>query len=146
MKRSVFQFAASLLFLTAGALLGEDSLSGDFSKPAEITKRLEDARTGIARLPADADPVLRERLEQFAAACQFRLASLDVLAKARAERDKAAEAKLARAVAHKDRLLHYDRTSAQRMRVIDDAMPGRCAAPPAPAIMHCRPRSAALFA
>ena len=31
-------------------------------------------------------------------------------------------------------------------RVIDAAIPGRCAAPPAPAIMHCRPRSAALFA
>ncbi len=95
MKRSFFQFAASLLFLTAGTLRGADSLSGDFSQPAEITKRLEDARAGIARLAADADPVLRERLEQFAAACQFHLASLDVLAKARAERDKAAEAKLA---------------------------------------------------
>jgi small-conductance mechanosensitive channel len=74
-------------------LRGEDSLSGDFSKPAEITKRLDDVRADLAKLPADADPVLRERLEQLAAVCQFHLAGLDVLAKARAERDKAAEAK-----------------------------------------------------
>ena len=89
MKRLVLQLAASLLFLTAGALHGQDSLTGDFSKPAEITRRLEDARSDIAKLPAEADPALRERMEQFAAACQFHLASLDVLAKARAERDKA---------------------------------------------------------
>lgn len=93
MKRLFVPLSASLLFLTAGALRGEDSLSGDFSKPAEITKRLENARAGIASLPADADPALRERLEQLAAVCQFHLASLEVLAKARAERDKAAEAK-----------------------------------------------------
>jgi hypothetical protein len=93
MKLPSLPLAASLLLLTAGALRGEDSLSGDFSQPAEITKRLEDARAEIAKLPADADPDLRERMEQFAAACQFHLASLDVLAKARAERDKAAEAK-----------------------------------------------------
>jgi small-conductance mechanosensitive channel len=93
MKLPSLPLAASLLLLTAGALRGEDSLSGDFSQPAEITKRLEDARAEIAKLPADADPALRERMEQFAAACQFHLASLDVLAKARAERDKAAEAK-----------------------------------------------------
>ena len=90
MMRLFFQLAASLLFLTTGALRGQDSLAGDFSKPAEITKRLEQARADIAKLPAEADPVLRERMEQFAAACQFHLASLDVLTKARAERDKAA--------------------------------------------------------
>jgi potassium-dependent mechanosensitive channel len=95
MKRHLIQLAASLLFLTAGALHGQDSLSGDFSKPAEISKRLEDARADIAKLPAEADPVLRERLEQFAAACQFHLASLDVRARARAERDKAASDKSA---------------------------------------------------
>ena len=93
MKRPFFQLAASLLFLTAVTLHGEDSLSGDFSKPAEVTKRFEDARADLAKLPADADPILRERMEQFAASCQFHLASLDVLAKARAERDKATEAK-----------------------------------------------------
>jgi small-conductance mechanosensitive channel len=93
MKRLALQLAASLLLLTAGTLRGQDSLSGDFSKPSDITKRLDDARADLAKLPADADPDLRERLEQFAAACQFHLASLDVLAKARAERDKAAEAK-----------------------------------------------------
>lgn len=87
--------AASLLYLTAGPLPAQDSLTGDFSKPAEITRRLEDARAAIARLPADTDPALRERLEQFAAICQFHLTSLDVLAKARAERDKAAADKLA---------------------------------------------------
>ena len=87
--------AASLFFLTASVAAAEDSLSGDFSKPAEITRRLEDARAGIAKLPADADPALRDRMEQLAAVCQFHLASLDVRAKARAERDKAAEAKLA---------------------------------------------------
>jgi small-conductance mechanosensitive channel len=92
MKHLIAQLAASLLFVTAGALRGQDSLSGDFSKPAEITKRLEEARADLARLPADADPDLRERLEQLAAVCQFHLASLDVLAKARAERDKATEA------------------------------------------------------
>ncbi len=96
MKRLLLPLAAaSLFFLTAGATRGEDSLSGDFSKPAEITKRLENARAGIAKLPADADPALLEPLEQFAAACQFHLASLDVRAKARAERDKAAADKLA---------------------------------------------------
>lgn len=95
MTRPIFQIAASLLFLTAGALRAEDSLSGDFSKPAEITKRLEDARADIAKLPAEADPVLRERMEQLAASCQFHLASLGVLAKARAERDKAAADKSA---------------------------------------------------
>jgi small-conductance mechanosensitive channel len=95
MMRLLVQIAASLLFLTAGTLRGEDSLSGDFSKPAEITKRLEDARADLAKLPAEADPVLRERMEQFSAACQFHLASLDVLAKARAERDKAASDKSA---------------------------------------------------
>ena len=31
-------------------------------------------------------------------------------------------------------------------RVIEAAMPGRCAAPPAPAMMTLRPRSAAFFA
>lgn len=95
MMRLLVQLAASLLFLTAGALRADDSLTGDFSKPAEITKRLEDARADITKLPADADPVLRERMEQFAAVCQFHLASLDVLAKARAERDKAATDKSA---------------------------------------------------
>jgi small-conductance mechanosensitive channel len=93
--RLLVQLAASLLFLTAGALHGQDSLTGDFSQPAEITKRLEDARADIAKLPAEADPILRERMEQFAAACQFHLASLDILAKARAERDKAASDKSA---------------------------------------------------
>ena len=95
MNRLFLQLAASLLFLTAGALRADDSLTGDFSKPAEITKRLEAARAGLAGLPAEADPVLRERMEQFAAICQFHLASLDVLAKARAERDKAASDKSA---------------------------------------------------
>ena len=95
MKRPFFQLAASLLFLTAGALRGQDSLSGDFSQPAEITKRLEEARAALARLPADADPDLRERFEQLAAVCQFHLAGLDVLAKARAEGDKAATDKSA---------------------------------------------------
>jgi small-conductance mechanosensitive channel len=93
MRRLLPLAAASLLLLTADALRGEDSLSGDFSKPAEITKRLDDARADLAKLPADADPDLRERLEQLAAVCQFHLAGLDVLAKARAERDKATEAK-----------------------------------------------------
>ncbi len=96
MKRLFFPLAAASLFLlTAVTLSAQDSLSGDFSKAAEITKRLEGARAGIAKLPADADPALRERLEQFAAICQFHLASLDVRAKARAERDKAAGDKLA---------------------------------------------------
>lgn len=93
MKRPLLQLTASLLFLTAATLRGQDSLSGDFSKPADITKRLEAVRADLAKLPADADADPRERMEQFAAACQFHLASLDVLAKARAERDKAAEAK-----------------------------------------------------
>ena len=95
MKRLFLQLAASLLLLTAGTLRGQDSLTGDFSKPAEITKRLDAARADLEKLPADADPDLRERMEQFAAACQFHLASLDVLAKARAERDKAAGEKRA---------------------------------------------------
>jgi small-conductance mechanosensitive channel len=80
--------AASLVI----RLSAQDALSGDFSKRPEIEKRLAAVRTETSGLPADADPVLRERLQQLEAICQFHLAALDVVAKAQAARDGAAQA------------------------------------------------------
>jgi small-conductance mechanosensitive channel len=81
-------FAASLVI----RLEAQDALSGDFSKRTEIEKRLAAARAETSALPADANPVLREQLQQLEAICQFNLAALDVVAKAQTGRDAAAQA------------------------------------------------------
>ena len=73
-------------------LAAQDALSGDFSKRPEIEKRLAAVRAETSGLPTDADPDLRERLQQLEAICQFHLAALDVVAKAQAGREPAAQA------------------------------------------------------
>lgn len=80
--------AASLVI----RLSAQDALSGDFSKRPEIEKRLAAVRAETSALPADANPELRERLQQLEAICQFHLAALDVLAKAQSARDTAVQA------------------------------------------------------
>ncbi len=80
--------AASLVIQVAA----QDALSGDLSKRPEIEKRLAAARAEISALPAEADPELREQLQQLEAICQFHLAALDVVTKAQTGRDTAAQA------------------------------------------------------
>jgi potassium efflux system protein len=80
--------AASLVIQAAA----QDALSGDFSKRPEIEKRLAAVRAETITPPADADPALREQLQQLEAICQFHLATLDVLAKAQSARDAAVQA------------------------------------------------------
>jgi potassium efflux system protein len=72
-------------------LAAQDALSGDFSKRTEIEKRLAAVRAETSALPPDTDPSLRERFQQLEAICQFHLAALDVVAKAQAGRDDAAQ-------------------------------------------------------
>ena len=83
--------ASASLAILSSRLAAQDALSGDFSKRPEIEKRLSAARSEISSLPADADPALRERLQQLEAICQFHLAALDVVAKAQSARDTAAQ-------------------------------------------------------
>lgn len=73
-------------------LAAQDALLNDFSNRPEIEKRLATVRSEISALPGDADAALRERLQQLEALCQFHLAATDVAAKARGEREKAAQA------------------------------------------------------
>ncbi|MCX6877325.1 MAG: mechanosensitive ion channel [Verrucomicrobia bacterium] len=78
--------------ILAGPLVAQDALTGDFSKPAEIEKRLAAARADLQNLPADADPALRERCQQLEAACQFHLAAVRITAAAQGEQEKAVQA------------------------------------------------------
>jgi potassium efflux system protein len=78
--------------ICSSRLAAQDALSGDFSKRAEIEKRLAAVRAESSALPADADPLLRQRLQELDAICQFHLTSLDVLIKAQAGRDAAVKA------------------------------------------------------
>lgn len=73
-------------------LVAQDALSGDFSKRSEIEKRLAAVRAESSALPTDADPELRQRLQELDAICQFHLTALDVLVKAQAGRDAAVQA------------------------------------------------------
>lgn len=79
-------------FACTAALAAQDALSGDFSKPPAIEKRLAEARAELRELPATAEPVLREQLQQLEAICQYHLAAVDVASKAQAARDEAARA------------------------------------------------------
>lgn len=92
MNRLIKNLAVSVILAASLSvrLAAQDALSGDFSKRPEIEKRLAAVRTETSGLPADADPALRERLQQLEAICQFHLAALDVVAKAQAARDAAA--------------------------------------------------------
>jgi potassium-dependent mechanosensitive channel len=69
---------------------GQDALGEDFSKRPEIEKRLAAANAELTET-ADADAELRDRLQQLTAICQYHLAAIDVLAKARTARDQAAQ-------------------------------------------------------
>jgi small-conductance mechanosensitive channel len=73
-------------------IAAQDTETDSLSKPPEIRKRLAEVRAEIQALPTDADPVLRERLEQLEEIRLFHLAAVDVLAKARSKRDEAARA------------------------------------------------------
>jgi small-conductance mechanosensitive channel len=84
--------AAVALAILSSQLAAQDALSGDFSKRPEIEKRLAAVRAETSALAADADPELRERLQQLEAICQFHLTALDVLARAQAGRDAATQA------------------------------------------------------
>lgn len=92
MNRLIKNLAVSVILAASLSvrLVAQDALSGDFSKRPEIEKRLAAVRTETSGLPADADPALRERLQQLEAICEFHLAALDVVAKAQAARDAAA--------------------------------------------------------
>ncbi|MCF7731849.1 MAG: mechanosensitive ion channel [Akkermansiaceae bacterium] len=79
--------AACLAF--APGLRAQDSLEGDFSTRPAIEKR--PARSEISSLPADADPALRDHLQQLAAVCQYHLAAVGVLSKAQQASDHAAQ-------------------------------------------------------
>ena len=76
--------AACLLAGCFVPLVAQDALTGDFTKPAEIEKRLTAARADLQNLPADADPALRERIQQLEAACQYHLAAVRIAATAQA--------------------------------------------------------------
>lgn len=91
MKRCPSILIAVWLACTA-ALGAQDALSGDFSKPQEIEKRLAAVRAELRDLPATAEPALRGQLQQLEALCQYHLAAVEVVAKAHSERDKAAKA------------------------------------------------------
>ena len=83
--------AVCLVMVFPAALSGaQDSLGEDFSKRPEIEKRLAAAQAELRDL-SDADPILRDRLQQLTAICQYHLAATDVLAKARSARDQAAQ-------------------------------------------------------
>jgi len=84
--------AAASFGILATRLTAQDALAGDFSKRPEIEKRLAAVRAETSALPADADPELRERLQELEAICQFHLTALDVLTKAQAGRDAATQA------------------------------------------------------
>lgn len=82
------------VWLAFTASLGaQDALTGDFSKPQEVEKRLAAVRTELRELPAGASQQLREQLQQLEAICQYHLAAVGVLTMAKAERDKATQAK-----------------------------------------------------
>ena len=83
--------AVCLVIVFSAALSNaQDALGGDFSKRPEIEKRLAAAQDEL-RNASDTDPVLRDRLQQLTAICQYHLAAIDVLAKARSARDQAAQ-------------------------------------------------------
>jgi potassium-dependent mechanosensitive channel len=61
----------------------------------QIEARLATVRAEVDALPADADPQLREQLQQLEAACQYHLVALDFLVKAKDEKTKAESANAA---------------------------------------------------
>jgi potassium efflux system protein len=90
----IFRNLAVGLILAASLVIplaAQDALSGDFSKRPEIEKRLAAVRAEASGLAAEADPALRERLQQLEAVCQFHLAAMDIVAKAQSARDTAAQ-------------------------------------------------------
>ena len=74
------------LLVATSAVYGADDLSGNISDRANIGKRLADVRAEIQALPSAGGGAMRESLMQLEALCQYHLAGLDVLEKARAAR------------------------------------------------------------
>ena len=77
-------------FAATAALPGQDELTGDFSAPAAIETRLAKVRSELRDLPATAEPALQGQLQQLEALCQYHLAAVEVVAKAKSARDQAA--------------------------------------------------------
>jgi small-conductance mechanosensitive channel len=87
LKVTLAWMCALSLATLAGA---QDALGDDFSKGAEIQKRLAAAQEELRAVPA-ADMALRERLQQLTAACQYHQTATSILEKAKSDRDQASQ-------------------------------------------------------
>ena len=90
MKRCTAILVGGWLAFTAA--LAQDALTGDFSTPAAIQKRLAEVRSELRDLPTAAAPALREQLQQLEAICQYHLAGVEVVAKTKSECANAVQA------------------------------------------------------
>lgn len=76
------------LAILCSRLAAEDA-SSSFSERPQIEKRLEAARAELRALPAESPLVLRERLQALEAGCQYHLAAVDLVTKAKEDLKKA---------------------------------------------------------
>jgi small-conductance mechanosensitive channel len=80
--------AVILMALLTTLSNAQDALGEDFSKRPQIEKRLAAAQGELGKL-SDADAVLHDHLQQLTVTCQYHLAAVNVLEKARIARDQA---------------------------------------------------------
>lgn len=81
-----------LLLINTGSVFASSVIDTDFSNKQSIEQRLAAAVAEEKSLSPDADPVLRERLQELEAICRYHLSSLDILNKTRTLRDSETKA------------------------------------------------------